>query len=181
MPDCYRPGMNNLWGTLLLMLAVFTATTTHAQSTKEYIGAWTVEQSRDLFTDDVSSGAYVKPTQYPALGHNDALVVMCSDLALTSFYGVSVMLDGSTYVSENFVSVERRAGSRPAKTEPWFASRTSLIIHQAPTMAAFIADLLDVETLAVRYTGYADTATYVYPVAGFREVLAALGCYTGPH
>lgn len=170
--------MNKLWGTLLAGL-VLIASFGNAQTTKEYVGDWVVERTRDLFTDEQSAGAYVFPTQYPRLGQNDVLVVLCSDPGSTSFDGVAVMIAGSTYIADSTVSVERRAGSRPASTESWFANGTTVVVHRGEVSRAFVVDLLDVETLAVRYRGYSETVTYVFPVAGFREVLASLGCYSG--
>ena len=169
--------MNKLWGVAVAGVILLAGVAT-AQVTTEFAGDWTIERTQDLFTDEAHAVAYARPLQHPPLGSNDKLVLVCSDNQFTAD-GVGVMLTGSTFVADDYVEVQRRFDSNESRSDAWSAGRTDLLLYQPATVRAFLAELLDAEQLALRYRGYSQTATYVFPVAGAREMLAALGCYTG--
>lgn len=172
--------MRNVWGVMFVLAALLVGSAYSQETTIERVGDWTIERARDLFTDAEQAVAYVRPSQHPPLGARDMFTIGCVESAANlKVDGVVIMLAGSVYVSDSYVEVERRVDSLPPYSDAWFVNRTSLALNQQSAVRKFLAELLDAEQLALRYRGYSETATYVFPVEGAREVLATLGCYTG--
>lgn len=169
--------MKTIRGFLLGILVALAAPGYAVAQATAFVGDWLILKSIDPFTDDNDSTMGAIPSDYPTLGSNDLLAFGCKPSGQN---GIVLALMGSNYVSENTVVVTYRVDTNPPVTDIWRKLNTDVVgpLPGAETQALIDA-MLDGSKIAIRYSAYSTTATYIYPISGLREALRELGCYTG--
>lgn len=168
--------MRKLWGTVLVALLLGGA---FAQA-PEGIGEWVLHTEVDPFTDAELKLAFVTPTAYPTGGRGDMFGVVCGDTPLITADGVGFMLLGSAFIAGSTTSVTWRVDKHEAVVESWMVSSGSNVTPRGSELVRSLTRaLLGGEELAIKYSAYSGSPTYVFPVGGLREALRQLGCYTG--
>lgn len=167
--------MNKLLGAIGLTIVLALAPATLAQ---QQVGDWIYIQNVDLITDENKSAIIAAASDYPEYARYAALIVRCADV---SPFGVELYFSADRYLGiEDQYDVVYRIDRGTPSTGSWYAS-TDYEAAFAPyfEVPSVINELLDTSELIFRISGFSSDYTYVLPVAGLRDALGTLGCYSG--
>ncbi|HEX7039082.1 MAG TPA: hypothetical protein VF202_03090 [Trueperaceae bacterium] len=166
--------MKQVMGALILALACFAG----AQD-MVMLGDWGYIEQIDPITDANTSGAVALASQSPSY-YQGALIVRCSTYIGSE---IDLFFDSDQYLgSDDLFSVVYRIDGGEPQSGWWDVSTDNTAVFVPDRdLPQLVTALAGASEMVIRVQAYDGPQTYIIPVSGFREVLDAMGCYTGSY
>lgn len=132
------------------------------------VGEWFVKESKSKIDDSIEVFVFIRADGEKQSRRSSALYIRCVENQ------TAVLISWSDYLGSDPVSVTTRIDSKPAETKRWGTSTGGNMfgLWSGASAIAFVKQLIDAKTLAVRTAGYRESPkTESFTLEGMGEAI----------